>query len=969
MKLTIDFETRSRVDLKTVGTYAYAEHPSTEIICMAAACEGEEPRVWMPEALAAKLPPGHSLPLCSVQDILSAPDITEIEAHNAIFEYAIWTRCAQAKYGFPALNPDSVSCSMALACTYALPASLDGAGAALGLPIQKDKDGHRLMLKMCKPNPRTWGWHENPHDLERLARYCMQDVRAEQALSKALGGELLPKERRLWQLTLKMNDRGVMLDVPLVHAANKIVGDHTARLLARTAELTSGVVASPKQVAALGNWVNLRCGKPVLKSADKAAIAEALARTDLPADVREVLEIRQSLGKSSTAKYQAMLDMACSDGRLRDSMVFHKASTGRYAGKGVQLQNFPRPPKGFDPAWALTLLGTGSATFITEMGEDPMWLASGALRSMIVPGPGNDLIVADYASVEARNVLWAAGEKEAVEMFVRGDDIYCAMAGTIYGRSVTKKDKLERQLGKTCVAEGSPVLTDHGVKPIEKVSLGDRVWDGVEWVRHDGVVYQGEKHVITYQGLTATPDHGVFTDFGPIPFGVLASKLQAPTRTGDGGSAVRLGDDCIFRNLSAEVAHICSSSMLWMLYGKVGASGELEDREEPGLPAVLPTSRSAGRGVGAQVRRNPGAVHQSDEPGVAALWRSGNPVFVPYAPGVRPVGPRESTAQVVSGSGDRPGGQRGSLCARESSSCIPPGADAEYPRECLDDVARGAYSRDEFTPGIQLEQDAQVRATGVDWRADRGAGMAERSGEKKELAGHPRKVRVYDILNCGPRGRFTVSGILVLNCILGCGYGMGAPKFLKTCLAQGLEIDTAMAQRAVDAYRAKYPGVPKFWWAQELAFKQAIKKPGHWFPAKIAHWMFRNRFLRCKLPSGRCLWYLDPVVANVDGRDQLTYMGVNSYTRKWERQTTFGGKLTENIISAISRDIMAEALPVLEEAGYPVVLTVHDEIIAEVPQGHGSLEEFLEIMTAVPEWAPGCPVGAEGWRNTRYGKG
>lgn len=799
MKLTIDFETRSRAEIKDVGTYAYAQHPSTEVMCMAAKLEDGAPKILVPEVFAAMLPAGHGLPLATAAEIF-VPEITVIEAHNAMFEFAIWNSVCAPRHGWPILKPEQITCSMALASMFALPRKLASAGEALGLDIQKDAVGHRLMLKMCKPK-KDGSWHEKPEDLVALYRYCIQDVEAEHALSTALGGSLPPSERRIWALSVKMNDRGIRVDIPAVKAIRSLVQQHEEKLLDRMAKMTWGKVKSPKQVAAFVHWVNAKHESTLLQSADKAAISAALERKDIGPEVREALEIRQSLGKASTAKYEAFLNMTCADGRLRNNLVYHGASTGRYAGTGVQLQNLPRPHKGFKAGVSLPALATGDLEYSQLVLDDPMPHASSALRSMIVAEDGKDLVVADYSSIEARNVMWLAEENEAVQMFRDGADIYCEMAGAIFHRKVTKDDKLERQLGKTCVAEGSLVLTDNGLKPIENVSVDDMVWDGVEWVRHDGVIYQGRKPVISYCGLSATADHGVFTQGGPVPFGLAACGHYQCIGTELNGANLPVGEDYIARDYTSDEAHACVDQVGGFLLG----------------------------------------------------W-------------------------------------------------------------------------------------------------------------------HSRKAPVYDILNCGPRGRYTVSGVLVLNCILGCGYGMGVPKFLATCHSQGLDIDEDLAAKAVQAYRTKYSKVPMLWYALERAAKQAIKEKGVWFPAKLVRWMCKGRFLRCRLPSGRMLWYMDPVISTDEYGEGITFMGVDTYTKKWSRQKTFGGKLCENVVSAISRDIMTNAMLNLENAGYEVVMTVHDEIISEVPKDFGSVEEFIEIMTQPIGWAPGCAIGAEGWRADRYKK-
>ena len=185
MKLTIDFETRSACDIKKHGAWVYSEHPTTEVLCLSLKWEGQQPFLRIPE---------------NGTDVgLSLHHADVIEAHNASFEYAIWLNVCMKKYGWPALPVEKLRCSAAKAAMHSLPRSLDGACRALGLPIQKDMEGYRLMLRMCRPrnarkgepeinpkDPHGLYWNEDPADLERLYKYCMQDVIAEEALSNAL---------------------------------------------------------------------------------------------------------------------------------------------------------------------------------------------------------------------------------------------------------------------------------------------------------------------------------------------------------------------------------------------------------------------------------------------------------------------------------------------------------------------------------------------------------------------------------------------------------------------------------------------------------------------------------------------------------------------------------------------------------------------------------------------------------------
>jgi DNA polymerase len=179
----------------------------------------------------------------------------------------------------------------------------------------------------------------------------------------------------------------------------------------------------------------------------------------------------------------------------------------------------------------------------------------------------------------------------------------------------------------------------------------------------------------------------------------------------------------------------------------------------------------------------------------------------------------------------------------------------------------------------------------------------------------------------------------------------------------------------VQTYRTTNGRIVTLWRNLEDAALRALQRPGLTVPAAGGRARFRIKsdFLWLILPSGRPLAYAKPRIEDRETpwgelRPQVTYLGVNSITRAWERQSAYGGKWTENLVQAIARDLLAAAMLRLEQAGYRIVLSVHDEIIAEVPAGAGSIQEFEDIMCQLPGWAKGCPVAAEGWRGLRYRK-
>ncbi len=446
MKLTIDFETRSEAPIKKTGAWAYAEHPSTEVMCLAAKRDDAPPVIWIPETFLRLLPADHGLPVVGegeVRSLIAAADI--IEAHNAGFERAIYTFQMPAE-DWPAIPARKWRCSAAKAAAYALPRSLEGAGAALGLPITKDAEGHRIMLKLCKPrkptkhNPAVW--HESPKELMILFNYCLRDVEAEHCLSNALR-ELSRAEQKLWFLDQEINERGVAADIDAAEAALALIEKHQAALEAELRRITAGGVVSGKQVAAMLAWVNGHGAD--LPDLTAETIRNALANPNgLPADTRRVLEIRRALALSSPAKYQAIIDRANSDHCLRGLLIYHGASTGRWTGSGVQPHNLPRGAF-HDTDGCIELIKQGDLPTIELLYGDPMTALSACIRPMLCAAPGCELMAADFSSIEGRVLAWLADEKWVLNAYRDGRDMYVVNAARTLGLPEEEITKEQRQ--------------------------------------------------------------------------------------------------------------------------------------------------------------------------------------------------------------------------------------------------------------------------------------------------------------------------------------------------------------------------------------------------------------------------------------------------------------------------------------------------------------------------------------------
>jgi DNA polymerase len=212
---------------------------------------------------------------------------------------------------------------------------------------------------------------------------------------------------------------------------------------------------------------------------------------------------------------------------------------------------------------------------------------------------------------------------------------------------------------------------------------------------------------------------------------------------------------------------------------------------------------------------------------------------------------------------------------------------------------------------------------------------------------------------------------------LACGYGGGVGAFQSMAKNLGVKVPDAEADKIKSAWRESHPEIVNYWYALERAAMNAVREPGSVFSAgakgRESAFKVAGNVLWLRLPSSRVIAYPDPKIKPVETpwgemKDAVTFMGVDAKTHKWSRQKTYGGSLAENVTQAICRDLLAEAITRLESAGYPIVMHAHDEAVADVPKGFGSLKEFEAIMCASESWAAGMPVVSEGYEALRYRK-
>jgi len=443
-RITIDFETRSIADLRKTGAWAYSIHPSTEVLCLSYLIPNQKRGLWVPSI-------NHKLP----EDLLCALDVFPcIEAHNAFFELCIWENVMIPKHDAPEIQRDRWVCSAAKAASLALPRDLGTLAHALHLPVQKDMEGRRLMLKMTKPRKITKNnsdlWHEEPSDLVRLAQYCETDTVTEEEASKAML-DLSKNERDMFYLDQKINLRGLHVDVPLIETSLEFIEKFSGNLTEKLVDLTGGEVKTAGQRQKIIDYLEkLGLSLPNLQA---GTVEDMLGDGGVTGDARKILEIRQALSKSSTKKLVKFIDMVDpKDNRIRGTLLYHGATTGRWSGRGIQPQNFPRGTiKDVDDC--IETLSRGDYELFKYLYPDVMGAISSCLRGMICSAPGKDLIAADFSSIESRVLFWLAGEKSGLHIYKTHGKIYEDMAAFIFGKHINEigKSSMERQLGKAAI--------------------------------------------------------------------------------------------------------------------------------------------------------------------------------------------------------------------------------------------------------------------------------------------------------------------------------------------------------------------------------------------------------------------------------------------------------------------------------------------------------------------------------------
>jgi DNA polymerase len=439
VRLWIDFETRSRVDLGSKGVYNYAQDMSTDVLCMSYAFDDGEVVTWTPDQPFPPEVAGHTGP---------------IYAHSAAFERLIFWYVLQINFKL-----EQFYCTATQARANCAPGSLEDVGRFASVSMKKDHRGAQLIRLLSIPQA-DGNFREDAGLMAEMIQYCETDVRAMRAVSKAMR-PLSAEELADYHVNERINDRGVLVDVPLAKAAMRYAHDELVEIEERVAELTEGEITSVRSPK-MREWVLERVGDEAKKlmlvkdkySIDKTVRANLLAMEnpdEIPPVVAEVIQCADDLWASSVAKFSRMADLADDeDCRVRGAFVFAGgAATGRASSYGLQVHNFTRKCAK-EPDAVRTSMVRGH-NIVPAYGKRVTDVLRGMLRPALIPAKGKHFVVADWSAIEGRVNPWLSGSafgETKLDVFRKKLDPYKVNAAATYSVAYEAVTGEQRQVGK-----------------------------------------------------------------------------------------------------------------------------------------------------------------------------------------------------------------------------------------------------------------------------------------------------------------------------------------------------------------------------------------------------------------------------------------------------------------------------------------------------------------------------------------
>lgn len=974
--LVLDYETYSETDLKKVGAFEYSAHPSTEILCAAWAIGTRETLTQARVKTYAKYTSGNSK-LTDLKTDLQNGDYI-IVAHNAYFEQVITKNILKLD-----IPPERWLCTASLAAALSIPRKLEGAAEVLDLDYKKFMLGHKIMLKLSKPKrtPKGLVRITDKESMTTLLYYCVGDVKAEIALLLK-APPLIPKEREVWILDQKINLRGVAVDRSLITTVLDLVEKETERLANLTAEETFGIIQSPTQRDQILKW--LAAHNIILPDLRKNTVEAALAQGGNSVAVQKILQYRYSASKTSTAKYKAFEARSRFDGRIRDNLLYHGASTGRWSGAGTQPQNLPRPSlaqKDIDLAVDILKNDKNPGDMLRLIYGEPMPVFSDVIRSCLIASPGKVFDVADYSAIEARVLFWLARHKDGIAAYHENRPMYEEMAAYIFKIPVEKVTKEQRFLGKsailgcgysmsaekfriTCALQGREI----SVELAEAAVSGYRaknwpvvtLWKNLELAATAAIENPGKRY--TVNGLVSyTVKDGflwcrlpsgrflaysrpsiqfITPKWGGLPkktitfWGVgLNRKWEEQTTYG-----AKLTENCFAGDT------LVLTSKGWKPIKYVRKTDLVFDGQRfvSHHGVIIQGQREVVEWQGVQATEEHLILAGSNWKKWIALEGDAFTEALKLAHDLVPWWLRNQVT-------------------------------AKALLLCVNAIVRMIF---ELKLGFWREDEKNAQNAGIQMQV-------KSAGSMKIL------YRTLNFLVCGYIGiRGFFRDVLTKNV-----------KLIKTtagavslCILNGLKVKKSFS----NTQKLLIIGINSAWtWIGSIMKKVMSQETLGWLvelktqitgvAIKLLNLMAKSihklNFARRFYQTGKAVIHLPTILRKEKQPNKSLYIIKKHKTvvfdilncgpqNRFVIMTNSGPVIAHNCSQAISRDLMAESmLRIQATKKWEIVLSVHDELISERDENSDvGIKDFCKLMSTLPEWAENCPVAAEGWTGKRYRK-
>lgn len=955
--LSIDIETYSSYDLRTVGVYKYVEAPDFEILLFAYAVDDDPVQVI--DLANFEAVPSYIL------DALTDPAVIKT-AYNANFERT----CIAKFFGMP-MDPSQWRCSSVHALTLGLPGHLEAVAQVLGLKAQKDTAGKNLIKYFsvpCKPTKTNGGRtrnlpHHDPVKWQQFIEYNRQDVEVERELRKKLERYPVPvHEWKLWELDQRINDEGVRLDPVLVKQALACDAQYSTRLEKEARELTG--LENPNSVKQLTEWLEDQ-GLEVENGLGKDYMPGLLE--EAPDEVtRRALELRQEMSKTSVDKYSAMDRCMCADERARGLLQFCGANrTGRWCLTGDHEVLTPE-------GWIRLDEWKGGQIACWNPKGELVSFQKAELVSFDYSGPMYEYSDKRIAQVSTPDHKMYVKRRYGGEWITDTVENMVAYRPSIpfTGVRITNRGLEHGQLRVLVMVQADGHYTADG--SIRLAFKKERKFERCkELLRKAGIVFsyseqeEGKRKVFTIHSRHVPLWLRLFRGktFGPWLFDESADVFFDELAYWDGcRSAVNSIQYCTCNKQNADMvqafAHLSGRCALMKTKDRRDENANWqtayyvdiwltpinchEIRNKPRIFDFSGKVYCAVTQTGYFLVRRDGRV-----------WVTGNSgrlIQVQNLPQNKI--PDLALARQILRDGD--------FDLLEMLFGSPPFV--------LSQLIRTAFVP---SPGCRfvVADFSAIEARVIAWLADENWVLDVFRGHGKiyeATAAQMFKVPIETIAKGGENYHLRAKGKVAT---LSCGYQGGPDALIRMgALKNGLTEEELPG--IVKGWRDSNPHIVKLWYLAEKAAVTAVQEKR---TVKLPHgvrYRYENGWLFADLPSGRSLAYVRPEIKPEPrfDKDGLTYEGVDQMKKTWCRQKTYGGKLVENLVQAIARDCLAVSMMRLAEAGYKIRLHIHDEVVLDVPKEQDALQDVIDIMSQPIEWAPGLPLRADGYETEFYRK-